>query len=53
MKKFTFKVNAEVQKKEDIKIVLREIEESIKRGSYSSQSAGDDVFYKFEINEIK
>lgn len=51
MKKYSFTVTAEAMTREDVFTILREIKESIESGGWSGTSAGDDVFYRYEINK--
>ncbi len=51
MKKYSFTVNAEAMTKEDILTILNKIKESIETGGWSGNSTGDDLYYRYEINE--
>jgi hypothetical protein len=53
MSKFQFTVHAEGNSTKDILEILSDIKDSIERGGKAGESASEDIFFRYSIDEIK
>jgi len=53
MKKFQFILRAETESIKDIITILSEAKDSVEQGMRASQSSDKDLYYQYNIDEIK
>ena len=53
MKNFQFMVMAETDSIKSILTILTEIKNSVEEGKRNGTCVGEDIFYRYSINEIK